>query len=261
LLLFLGSSIGVVSNLLGVYLNNIEIKFSHITTNMLNNVVPSLMNYNFIIVLITISFLLFLSIKTFCKSEMLKKIKVALAMCFLAGYAFIILFSNNVILNYIAFLLYTISSLYLLINVNNSRLFKSKIILYFTFKLLYISLSSLFVIDNISFVLFPFIIDIMIIMELINYVLPQNFLSLVWYIAVCVFAMVNIYVYANVFSKYHDMNKYIINDIETGNVNIEIPSKYETDYLYDYLPSSSSIEYFLNYYGIYENKDYVFKFN
>ena len=260
LLLFLGASVGVVSNLLGVYFNNVQINFNHVTSNMLNNVIPSILNHNFIIVLITIAFLLFLSIKTFCKSETLRKVKVALSMVSLSVYAFVILFSNNSILNYIAFLIYLISSLYLLININNSRLFKSKIVLYFVFKILYIGLSSLFIINNISFVLFPFIIDVIIIMELINYVFPQNFLSLVWYIAVCLFAIVNIYVYANVYIKYNDMNEYIIREIEKKENIIYIPSKYETDYLYNYLPNEQNVKYYLNFQGV-ENDEYTFKFD
>ena len=92
-----------------------------------------------------------------------------------------------------------------------------------------------------------YLLDVLIILEIVNYLLPNNFLIIPWFILTVVLMFVHIYVYGNVYKGYNEMTNYINHHLECGFTDIELPSKYVNDYLYDYIPYSKE---YLKYYGL-----------
>lgn len=94
-------------------------------------------------------------------------------------------------------------------------------------------------------------LDILLILEIYNRILPNDFIYPVW-IGLYVFILgVNIYVYKNASMRYDEMNFFIKNKLECTREDITLPSKYETDFLKDYIPAGKkAIEEYVLYYDI-----------
>ena len=177
-------------------------------------------------------------------------------------YVLACLFSKSLILNYIIFIFYIASSFYVLLNCNNSIRFNNKIKIYYLFKVVYL-LSLCFsnrVVEG--DILFIIVINILIIVELINYLLPNNYLYNTWFILACVLLLSNVYIYGSVYNKYQKMNTIIKNNLECDKNVISLQLKYETNYLYRYIPyTNEEKDNYLKYYNISYKDDYDIYFN
>ena len=223
----------------------------NITHNLLHVLVPKLFGMDFVIILILISLLLFLCVKIFVKGTFKNKVYVALSITSITIFSLAYLLSSNYILNYISYVLFTLSTMYILLHANNSKMFKDRISIYYTVKILYLIIILCNNNINISNLLLPFIIDIMIILELINYILPNDFLKGVWISLSILLLISSTYIYGNVYKKNAEMNWYIKIHLECSMYDIPLPSKYETVYLVDYIPENESeIKNYIEYYDI-----------
>lgn len=245
LALFLGITLGsiymmvVVSNLKRIiYVPNIAL-------NAIENVIPNIYTGSFIIYFITLALLLFLSIKIFIRGNIKIKILDLMAVFMLAFFAIVFLVSKNIYMQYIAFILNMVGSIYILYHANNSIVFKRKISLFYLSKIIYLLL-LLFVVDiNAVHNFVIYIFDILIILEIVDYVLPNSFLENIWYGLVIVVLLTNIYIYRDSYIKYNEMNTYIKRQLSCDNYEIKLPIKYKLDNLYNYIPNS--IDYLNNY--------------
>lgn len=99
--------------------------------------------------------------------------------------------------------------------------------------------------------LFISLIDILLIVEFYDGVLPKNFLNKIWSLLFVLIASANIYIYSNTLSKFKEMNIYIKNKLECSRSDYSLPSKYYTEYLTDYLPTDADeLKYYIDYYNI-----------
>ena len=243
--LFLGIIMGSVYMMMGVSNLKRVIYIPNIALNAIENVVPNIYTGSFIIYFITLALLLFLSIKIFIRGNIKIKILDLLAVFMLAFFAVVFLVSKNIYMQYIAFILNMVGSIYVLYHANNSIVFKRKISLFYLSKIIYLLL-LLFVVDISAvhnFVIYIF--DILIILEIVDYVLPNNFLDNIWYGLVIVVLLTNIYIYRDSYIKYNEMNTYVKRQLSCDNYEIKLPIKYKLDNLYNYIPNS--IDYLNNY--------------
>ncbi len=230
--------------------------------NLLHSIIPSLFSVNFLIVLITVAFLLFFSIKIYLKSGPKNKVLTILSISAITFYALCYLLSTSDILNYIAFILYTSASIYILLHSNNSITFKKKITVYYTVKIAYLLILTFSAFLTPASTILPILIDILIILEIINYVLPNDFMKKSWFIIVSLLLLSEIYIYHTVNEKHDLMNVFIKNHLECGMYEFTIPSKYETEYLYDYVPNTGkNLIEFINYYDVDMPFDGTIKFD
>ncbi len=228
-----------------------EVYSFNITYNLFHELIPKIFNMNFFIILILISLLLFLSIKIFVKGTFKNKVYVTLSITSITVFSLAYLLSTNYILNYISYVLFTVSTLYILLHANNSKIFKDRIKIYYTVKILYLIIILCNSTINTSNLLLPFILDIMVILELINYVLPNDFLKGIWISFSILLLLSNTYIYSNVYKKNTEMNWYIKIHLECSMYDVSLPSKYETVYLIDYIPENESeIKNYIEYYDI-----------
>lgn len=219
--------------------------------NLLHTIIPEFYGKNFLIVLLLIAFLLFLCIKIFSRGTKKERVLTLLSITSIFGFGVTYLLSSIDLLNYIMLVLFTVASLYILLHANNSKMFKRKIIIYYIFKIGYI-LPLIFIgpIGPRQF-MFPFIMDILILLELVNYVLPNNFLEKSWTVFTVLFLLTNIYIYQNVYYKNVEFNKIIKRNVECGTYNVKVPSKYYTELYYNFAPIYKyDKNYYIEYYDI-----------
>jgi len=254
LALFLGSVIGSAISILSVSNAKAVIYIPKVALNAIEVVIPSIFENNFIIFFIMIILLFFLGVKVFLKGNKSEKVLSIISIICIAFFAFVFLLSKNLYLMYISYILNLISSIYILLHANRSMVFKRKIKLIYLIKIIYL-VSLIFVVDiNPSHMLLLYLLDVLIILEIINYLLPNNFLIVPWFILSAVLLLTQIYIYGNTYNKYNEMTTYINHHLECGFTEIELPSKYINDYLYDYIPHSKE---YLKYNGLDENISYT----
>lgn len=253
LALFLGSVIGSAISILSVSNAKEVIYIPNVALNAIEVVIPSIFENNFIIFFVMIILLFFLGVKVFLKGNWNEKILSIISILCIAFFAFVFLLSKNLYLMYISYILNLVSSIYILIHANRSMVFKRKVTLIYLIKSIY--LISLILISDIQpyHMLLLYLLDVLIILEIVNYLLPNNFLIIPWFILTVVLMFVHIYVYGNVYKGYNEMTNYINHHLECGFTDIELPSKYVNDYLYDYIPYSKE---YLKYYGLDEDISY-----
>lgn len=234
-------------------------KFVH---NLLHEMVPILYSSNFLIVLILLAFLLFLCIKIYLKGDIKKRIYTIISMVCMSIYALVFILNSNDILNYVFYILFTASSLFVLLYSNNSILFKKKIVTYFIVKIVYIFVATFIPELVYGDVLLPLLLDILIILEIVNYIFPSNFLEKIWISVIIILIGANIYLYKDVFEENRSLNYYIKNHLECETYDFSIPSKYDTEFLYRVLPETleEKINY-VTYYDIAIDKIYNVYFN
>ncbi len=230
-------------------LSHVSFTYTGFSYNLLHEFIPSICGVNFLVMLVFSSLVMIEAIKIFTSG---KTIRATLAIFGISSFLFSSLLCTNDYLNYITFIIYSVSSLYVLLNVTNSRLFKYKISAYYIFKFAYFLLLGVFGNINPGSTLFLYTIDMLIILELYNHILPRDFLTPIWLAVFLVFAGANIYVYRDTSLKYDQMNFFLKNKLEcTTEQPITLPSKFATDYLTNHIPiDQTSIQNYIEYYGI-----------
>lgn len=222
--------------------------FTGISYNLLHGFIPLVSDSNFIIVLMVSTMILLNSIKIFTRG---RRIKITLAMVGVVAFLFSSLLSSSAIVQYITFVTYALGSLYLLLNIRPSVAFNRRIGYYFFFKITYIIISCIFGNIEEGSLLFLSLIDILLLLEFYNGVLPKNFLNNVWLLVFIFIASANIYIYSNTLDKFKEMNVYLKNKLECTRVDYSIPNKYYTEYLWSYVPKNrEELEYYIKYHDI-----------
>jgi len=250
MILFEGVIIGSMLLLTSFLKSGTKYILPDVSNNILHILIPKINNINFLITLISIAFILYLSIKVYIKGNSNTKNNVILCIGAITIYSMSRLLSKNAILNYIMFIFYTVSSIYILLNSNNSIRFKTRIKMYYLFKFTYI-LTLAFTPNIFSSHMIPIaMLDMLIILELINYVFPKNFLEHIWFGITIAILLINIYVYKNIYFKNREINDYIKHNLECGFTDIQLPQRYKTSYREFLLPQNSN-----------ENMEYVFYLN
>ena len=256
-----GISLGFIIELILILKSGAVFTLPNIPNNLLYNLIPMLYNVNFLISLLLIAFLLFLSIKIYIKGNRTKRVYVILSIGIIATYSFTNLLSQNIYLNYIMLIFYTIASIFILLNANNSIRFKNKIKTYYLFKIVYLLILVFTPNLNEAHILFPILIDILIILELFNYVFPNNFLKVPWLVISLLILISNIYIYKNIYSRNIELKNYIKHNLECNILKIQIPSKYQNDYMNNYIPKTvKDKENYKNYLGIESDDEYYIEY-
>lgn len=241
--LLIGELIGLIYNVL-----RMKLTYTGFSANLLHNFIPTICGQNFIITLVFSTLVMIRAIKVFTDGKMRG---ATLAIFGMSTFLFSSLLSTNDYLNYVTYIIYNASCLYILMNMTNSRQLKNKLSAYYLFKIIYIIVLSCLGLIDAGSTLFIFIIDILIILELYNHILPTDFLAIPWFIVFIAFSCVNIYIYRDVSIKYRDMNFYIKNKLECTNEDIKLPSKFDIKYLENYVPRCrNEIEEYIEYYDI-----------
>lgn len=240
--LLIGEMLGILTVVLTTH-----VEYSNIIDNLFKNFIPNLKGSNFLISFILGVLVIFEAAKMFLKSE---KVKPALA---IIGILFFLVTSIVSVPNtvyYVAFILNLASTYYILMNSNPSRAFKSHVANIYLFKILYIVATLIF--NQIgSLLIFLVLTDIILILEIYNYKLPTNYLNWIWTIASIVLIMSNIYIYQKVYVKYEKMNFEIKNKLECSFWNLEVPKRYNSEYVYKIIPNTKEeTEWYIDYYGI-----------
>lgn len=242
LLLSIGQLIG-----LSLTLMNTPFIYNGISHNLLEVFIPNILEKNFLITIVFSSLVMFSSIKNINTSLF----RTVLAIFGMSSFLFSSLLSKSIYLNYITFIIYTISSFYILLNVTTSRLFQKNIYILYIFKIVFISILATIGYTSSEFTLILYLIDILVILELYNHIFPIDFLNRVWYFAMVVLLISNIYIYMTISKKYDEMNFYIKNRLECTIEDINIPTKFKNEYLKDYIPYDGiSLERYAAYYRI-----------
>lgn len=257
LALFLGSVMGSAFMMISSNMAEKIIYIPSITLNIIENVIPNIFSMNFLIYFITLALLLFLSVKVFIKGTRKIKVLDILAVLSVLFFSLVFLLTKNIYLEYIAYILNIVGSYYIINKSNNSIVFKRKNNLIYISKILYIIILA-FIVEIGAAYNFPiYIFDILIILNIIDYLLPNNFMEKVWFILSIVILLTNIYIYRNSFIRFKEMNNYIKWHLSCDINNIPLPSKYESDTLYNYIPQDPIDKgSFVEYYKISNTKDY-----
>ena len=142
-------------------------------------------------------------------------------------------------------------TIYLLFNIRTSQQFRRRVTYYFLFKIVTILFLCLFGDVEYGSLVFLSFIDILMILEFYDGVLPKNFMSHAWMLLFVILASANIYIYSKTARKFDEMTIYIKNKLECARDNYSIPNKYYTEYLSNYIPTTrEELENYVRYYGI-----------
>ena len=234
--LFIGSCLGTIA-IITYNIINKNILFNGISSPLLHSIIPNIYNSDFIISLILISFLLFLSIKVFISHNGIKQVFTIFSLVSILFYSLTRLLSNDDIINYISFVIFEISSLFVIINSNNRLQFKEKIKTIYMVKWIFILLLLMGNIDS-SSVLFIECLNIITIVVLIDYIFPKNFMLLPWWLVSFLILVLNIYVYRGTSIKYSETNRYIRNHLECNMNDIYLPHRYYNSHVDFLLPKT-----------------------
>lgn len=240
----------IASETIGLLFSVFYSKFTYdsFSTTLIHSLIPSLRGSNFFSTLILSASLFFMAIKVFIKG---KKVESILSILGISSYLFISLLSNNDILTYICFILFFIGSFYILYNARRNKLFKYKVLTIYTFKLLVVIFLSLFKEVEPGSMMFLYLSDILIILEIYNYIFPENFLRQVWLPVVIIIIGVNIYLYSNALNKYNKMNTFIKNSLECQTDSFNVPNRYFSEYIYKIIPENEhELQEYITYYRI-----------
>lgn len=241
--LLIGEIVGLV-----IISRNTSIQYTGFVNNLFYEFIPLVRDPNFIITFVLSALLLVQALKIYNTG---KRKEALMSILGVSSFLFVSLLSKSHVLYYITFLVNLLASLYILLNSNSSRIFKRNVFAWFTFKLAYIF--SLLILGNINFgsLLFLAVLDILMILQIYNYLLPKEYLNTVWTIAACTLLISNIYIYQKVLVKYNEMNFYIKNKMECSINEFGVPQKYKTDYVFGELPNSKEeISWYIDYYDI-----------
>ena len=83
----------------------------------------------------------------------------------------------------------------------------------------------------------------------------------IWFILSIIILLTNIYIYRNSFLKFKEMNNYIMWHLSCDMNIIPLPSKYESETLYNYIPQDPIDKgSFVEYYNISNKNDFIVYF-
>lgn len=241
--LFFGEIVGLVYAIFHRHL-----VYTGFIDNLFRSFMPTICEQNFIITLILSCFILAEAIKVFTYGH---RLGATVAILGVGSYLFSSLLSGNCHLNYVTFVFFSIASFYILMNLGNSRAFKRKMTTFYLFKLIYIIMLCLFgnITPGSTFILF--VLDIVVIIDFYDQLLPTDFLWQAWLGVSLVILGANIYIYHDASAKYLEMNFYIKNKLECSTEEIKIPSKYKIDVFTQYVPDNKDeMDEYIDYYDI-----------
>ena len=261
LALFLGSTIGVTYTIIAAHMTHKIIYIPSISLHAIENVIPNIFNGSFLIYFITLALLLFLSVKVFLKSTTKIKVFDILSLLCVIFFSVVFLVSKNIYLEYISYILNLVGSYYIINKSNNSISFKRRNNIFYISKIVYI-LILLFIIDIEALYNFPiYIFDMLIILNIVDYLFPNDFMKEIWFVLTVIILLTNIYICRNAFIKNIDMNNYIKWHLSCDMNIIPLPSKYESDILYKYIPyETKEKKEYLKYYDIPYENDFIVYF-
>lgn len=241
--LLAGETAGLIYNIV-----RMQIEYKGLSYMLLHEFIPSVCESNFIIVLIFSALVLICAIKVFTQGN---EHRSFLAILGVSSFLFSSLLSTSYYINYMTYIIYTLSCIYILYNLSNSRIFKRKISIYYLFKVIYILfICSLGNID-LGSTLFIYLIDIILIVEIYDHVLPTDFLSPLWIVVTLLFGVANIYIYKDTYRKSEEMHFFIKNKLECTNEPVVLPSKYENLFLLNSLPiDEETTREYIDFYGV-----------
>lgn len=227
----------VLGELIGlVYLSlNSHLEYIGFCRNLIHGFIPAITNVNFLLVILFSGVVMIQIPKMYAQTE---KKGLLLSLGGISLYLFSSLFEVGDYINYITYVMYFISTFYVLYNFTNSRNIKRKIAIIYAFKLAFITVNSILSSIEVSSPLFLYILDIIVIALFYDHTWPERFLEPLWGGILAVFLLSNIYIYREVFYKNKDMDFYIKNRLECYRGDIILPSKYKNDYLYKSIPES-----------------------
>ncbi len=240
----------LVGEMMGIFLLVFASNYTYmgISNSLVHSIVPSIMDQNFIITIIYTGMIFYFAMKTFNKG---KRLGAFLAVICCSVYLFMCVLNIPNAIKYASFILYQVASLYILLSSTNNKAFKERISIYFILKSLYILLSAIFNSNSIVISFMSTLIDIIIILEIYNYSLPEKFLSHAWVLACALILGANIYVYKEINDQYDEMSIFIKNKFECTSKYVNIPERFENDYLYQNIPKTQEeMIWYIEYYDI-----------
>lgn len=222
-----------------------SLSYTGIVNNLIHVLAPLAVGPNFIISIVLSGLLFLFAIKTYNKG---KRIGALMATVGLSFYLFVSVLNTGDILKYLALVINFISSYYILKNATNNKAFKKRIDYYYLSKLFYILVTSVVGEIAIASTLLLTLFDIIVILEIYNYLFPKNYLRTTWEIAAIFMLVANIYVYEAVLARHEAMNTFIENKLECSTQPLVVPERFETEYLYENIPSNSDeLYWFIEY--------------
>ena len=234
LLLFMGVLLGNIF----IISNNYDIVYysvGEVSHNILYEILPSILNINFIITIILIAFLFRLAIKSFLYSVGFERIKIVLSILAISIFAFVSLLSKLTYLNYISLILYICSSYYIIRHGTDSYSFKEKMKVYYFIKVIYLLLIS-FIRVNFNIAFISALIDIIIILELVNITFKTNYLNIPYTFIALFMLSAEIVIANNTKIVIKDMNNYLKRNLSCDISLITLPSKFKQEDVSIYLP-------------------------
>ena len=254
LYLFLGSIVGSATCMYGYNYSNSYAYIPNIVEHIFHTLVPIVYTKNvFVFIFILTILLLSINIIKF-KSTKLRVLAILsdiVIMLYLLGH-----FVNmHYYLLYILYILFTLSSVFILLNFNSSCMFKRKVFVYYLFKIIYILiLLSQNIVDETSFS-FIYIIDILIILDILSFIYPKNYLYKTLNVASALTLIMLIIIYADSFYKNEFVKTQIKREVMCNNHVIELDKRYKKTNPYKLIPSDDYKAYYLRYYNI-NSEDY-----
>lgn len=241
----------LVSEVIGLILciKNGEYSYNGVIYNLFNEFLPVVKGSNLIIIFIFSGVVILEALKVFKKE---KNWKYVASIFIVVDFLFASILEISYVLYYISFVLYLGASYFILKSAHKNVLFKRKIDYWLFIKIVYIMLSLIFgnIVPGSLFILV--ILDIVILLEIYNYVFPRDYLGYVWSIAALGMVLVNIYLYRGVSLKHDEMNEFIKEKLEDKcSCYAGVPLRFQTDLVVDVIPKNrDEVEWYLSYYEI-----------
>ena len=255
LMILIGVILGNVINF-SIYDTNIfTFNIYDITKNIMHTIVPTFMNINFIFTLI-IMISLFINLIKLYSSNKINKMETIILVLITSLYPFATLLSSNLIINYISFILFNMSTYFILIKISTNSL-KERINLIYIFKVLYIILISLLKEVPTSYFISYVLIDIIIILEFVNKMFKDNQLIHAWFIVTVLSILLEIHVNSELMIKNKYLNAFLYRDLSCEINRIVLPNKYKKNNYDMFIPTNDTekVEY-LKYLEIDSTLDY-----
>jgi len=239
----------LASEIVGLVLSvkNGVYSYNGIVYNLFSEFLPVVKGTNLIITFIFSGVIILEAFKIFKKE---KNWKYIVSIVIVVSFLLTSILNISYVLYYVLFVLYLIASYFVLRNTHRNVLFRRKIDYWLFIKIVYIGLSLLF--GNITsgslFILV--LLDIVIVLEIYNYLFPKDYLVYVWFIAALGMVLVNVYLYRGVSLKYVEMNRFIKEKLEDKCVDyIGVPARFKTDLVIGVIPKNrEEVEWYLSYF-------------
>ncbi len=251
--LLIGEVIGLTITLM-----NTKFLLTDFTYNLFYRFLPIAKQNNLIITTIFSGLVLLKAFKLLNKKPNIKVIFSVLAVCF---YLINIFLDNSIYIFYISYFFSLLGVFYILYNLSTTRLVKRGSTTWLIFKFTYIILLLILGEINAGCLLFLTLLDILMILLLYNYLLPKNYLKIIWTLGIICMLSSNVYIYYRVAEKNKDMNFYIKNKLECTTEKVYlIPHKYKTDYYFHEIPyEKDELVWYIDFYNIHLNSTNDFK--